>query len=103
VSLDDEVRAILHIIDTGVAGAVNICGPTRATANDLGRSLAREMHRPYWLPAPAWALRLVLGRNATESLLTSDAHVLPELLENAGFQFNHRTVDAAVRAAVAAR
>lgn len=103
MSLEDEVRAILHIIDRGISGPVNLCGPTAATANDIGRALATEMRRPFWLPAPRWALRLVLGQAATESLLTADAEVTPDVLLKGGFEFSHATAREAVRAAIAER
>lgn len=102
ISLDDEVRAIRHIIDGDLAGPVNLTGPTRATANDLGFALAVRMNRPYLLRAPAWAIRLALGADATESLLTNDMHVVPAALEASGFSFTHATVEDAVAAAVPA-
>lgn len=101
MSLEDEVRAILHVIDAEICGPVNLCGPAPATADEIGRSLARELHRPFWLPAPAWGLRLALGRAATESLLTVDADVRPEVLVRSGFAFVHATAESAVHAAVA--
>ncbi|MBM7462406.1 TIGR01777 family oxidoreductase [Microbacterium dextranolyticum] len=103
ISLDDEVRAIRHVIDARLDGPVNLTGPTRATANDLGFALARRMNRPYLVPAPEWGLKLVLGRDATEALLTNDTFVVPERLEASGFTFSHPTVEDAVAAAVPAR
>lgn len=100
ISLDDEVRAIRHVIDTGITGPVNLTGPTRATANDLGFALAVRRNRPFVLRAPVWAMRAVLGADATEALLTTDADVAPAVLEESGFVFRHRTVDEAVAAAV---
>lgn len=102
ISLADEVRAIRHVIDHQVTGPVNLTGPTRATANDLGFALARRMNRPYLLRAPEWAISLVLGRDATRSLLTSDMNVVPRVLEESGFTFRHTTVEDAVAAAVPA-
>lgn len=99
ISLDDEVRAIRHIIDEGIVGPVNLTGPTAATANDIGRALAQRLRRPFWLPAPAWALRLALG-DAAESLLLPDADVRPTVLEATGFRFTHRTAAEAVASAV---
>ncbi|BDV30244.1 TIGR01777 family oxidoreductase [Microbacterium terricola] len=101
ISLDDQVRAIRHVIDRGLTGPVNVTGPTRATANDIGFELARQLGRPYLLRAPEWALRRVLGADAAESLLTSDADVVPTALDGSGFTFTHPTVDAAVAAALA--
>lgn len=101
ISLEDEVRGILHIIDAKMTGPVNLCGPTPASADTIGRELARELHRPYWLPAPAWGLKLALGKDATESLLTSDADVRPTALLESGFEFTHLTAATAVHSAIA--
>lgn len=102
ISLEDEVRAIRHVIDTDLSGPVNLSGPTRATANDLGFALATRMNRPFVVPAPVWGMKLVLGADATEALLTSDAHVVPEALTASGFTFTYPTVSQAVAAAVPA-
>ena len=102
ISLDDEVRAIRHVIAAGLTGAVNLTGPTRATANDLGFALAVRMNRPFLLRAPVWGMKLVLGPDATESLLTTDAHVVPEVLQQSGFVFSHPTVEDAVASVVPA-
>jgi uncharacterized protein (TIGR01777 family) len=102
LTLDDEVAAIRHVIEHDISGPVNLTGPTRATANDLGFALARRMNRPYLLRAPAWAMRLVLGRDATDALLTSDMDVRPTVLERSGFRFGSTTVEQAVAATVPA-
>ncbi|PZU45885.1 MAG: TIGR01777 family protein [Microbacterium sp.] len=102
ISLDDEIRAIRHIIDGDLDGPVNLTGPERATANDLGFALARRMNRPFVVRAPAWGMKLVLGKDATEALLTSDMDVVPERLTASGFEFTHPRVEDAVAAAVPA-
>ncbi len=102
ISLDDVVGGIRHVLDRGLTGPVNLSGPTRATANDLGFALARRMNRPYALRAPVWGVKLILGRDATEGLLTTDADVAPAVLERTGFAFRHPTVDDAVADAVPA-
>lgn len=99
ISLDDEVRAIRHVIDEKLVGPVNLTGPTPASANDTGRALAERMHRPFWLPAPAWALHLGLG-DAADSLLLPDADVRPAVLARTGFRFRHETVQDAIAASV---
>lgn len=100
ISLTDEVRAIRHVIDRRITGPINLTGPELATANDIGRALAAQMHRPFWLKAPGFALRLVLGADATDSLLTADASVHPKVLTDTGFEFEHQTVQSAVEAAL---
>lgn len=100
IALADEVRAIRHVIDNGIVGPVNLAGPTPASANDIGRALASEMHRPFWLPVPELALKAALSRSAAESLLTADADVRPTVLAETGFSFTHPTAEDAVRAAL---
>lgn len=101
ISLTDEVRAIRHILETDLKGPVNLAGPVAASANQIGRTLAEIMHRPYLLPAPAWALRLGIGRDAADGLLLSDANVVPDKLLGSGFHFEHRTQEEAISAAMA--
>ena len=100
ISLDDEVRAIRHIVEKRTAGPVNLTGPAPATANDIGRALARRMGRPFWLPAPSFALRLALSAAAADSLLLADSDVRPTVLQRSGFSFRHETAADAVAAAV---
>lgn len=100
ISLEDEVRAIRHVIASDIAGPVNLSGPARATANDLGFALAVRMNRPFVVRAPVWGMKLVLGSDATEAILTADMNVVPVVLEDSGFTFRHPAVDDAVAAAV---
>ncbi|WP_371163706.1 DUF1731 domain-containing protein [Buchananella felis] len=100
ISLADEVGAILHVIDHRLTGPVNLCGPTPATANDVGRAVARLLRRPFWLPAPAFGLRMALGREAADALLLADANVRPRALLDSGFAFAHPTVSEAIQAAL---
>lgn len=99
ISLADEVRAIRHIIDQRIGGPINLAGPTPATATETGRALARAMRRPFFVPAPAFALKLALG-DAAKSLLLADACVSPSVLLDSGFEFRHTTVEAAIAAAL---
>lgn len=100
MSLDDEVRAIRHLIDAEISGPVNLCGPVQASENAIGRALARSLRRPYALPAPAWALRLGLGRDAADSLLLADAAATPRVLLESGFEFQHETAERAIAASL---
>ncbi|MEX2044781.1 MAG: TIGR01777 family oxidoreductase [Opitutus sp.] len=92
ISLDDAVRAILHILThPHCEGAYNLTAPEPVTNADFTRALAGVLHRPAVLPAPAWALRLALGRMADEALLAS-TRALPERLTREGFKFRHPEV-----------
>jgi len=104
ISLTDEVRGIRHVLDRvlagGLTGPVNLCGPEPASANEIGGELAHILRRPFLLPAPAFALRLVLGRDAADSLLLANARVTPAVLAETGFEFRTPTARQALAAAL---
>lgn len=102
VSLHDEAAALRHLaLKSQLEGPVNIVGPTPATADFIGRTLASRMHRPYWLPAPRWALRAVLA-DAGRDLLLADQAVASKLSSD-GFEFRDKSVANAIDAALATR
>jgi len=95
ISLDDEVSAIVHAIRSDLSGPVNLVGPTPATAGELIRTVARSIRRPYWLPAPSFALTTLLGEAARE-LLLADQLVRPAVLAGDGFTFRHASPESAL-------
>jgi uncharacterized protein (TIGR01777 family) len=99
ISLYDEAAAIRHLIDSGLSGPVNVVGPEPAPATIVMQELAEQLHRPYWLPAPAWALRTALA-DAGKDLLLADQDVSSQKLAADGFAFRDPTVEKAVLAAV---
>lgn len=101
VSLADEVGGLVHALRSDVSGPVNLVGPTPATAGELMRGLATRLHRPYWLPVPAFAVRAALGA-AGDDLLLVDQRIHPRVLEESGYVFAHRTVGQALDAALSA-
>lgn len=103
ISLEDEVRAILFLLDTSIAGPMNLVGPQPCRQRDLAHALGRAMHRPSAIRTPAWALRLGAGRERVDEALLSSQRMVPSVLEAAGFQFEHRSVEAAIEAALSGR
>lgn len=84
IGIRDEVRALRFLIDsTELSGPVNLTAPNPVTNRQATKALAEALHRPALLPAPAWALKLVLGEFSTEVLGSSQ--VLPAKLQDAGF------------------
>ena len=86
ITLEDEVRALLHLLDTPIVGPVNLVAPGICRNAEFVRSLARALRRPAVLSAPALALRAALGEMANGLLLAS-ARVRPARLEDSGFKF----------------
>lgn len=100
ISLRDEVAALTFLLDNEtLAGPVNLTGPTPVTNAEVTAAMGRVLHRPTLLPAPAFALKAVLGEFSTEVLGSS--RVIPSVLEAAGFRWQDPTIDSAIAAALA--
>jgi len=99
ISHRDEVRAIVHLIDSKIKGAVNLVGPNPARSVEVTRELARIMKRPHLFVIPTWAIGL-LGDAGRELLLASQK-IRATALEKDGFAFEHQTVAEALRWAIA--
>ncbi|MFP5331399.1 MAG: TIGR01777 family oxidoreductase [Acidimicrobiia bacterium] len=101
ITLEDEVRAILHILDDRrVAGPVNLASPAPVRNREFMHALSQAMSRPSWFPVPAFVLRAVLGSAAANSLLLESKKVVPTVLTDHGFEFRHPEIDHAMRVAV---
>ena len=80
-----------------VSGAINLTAPNPVTNAEFAQALGRAMHRPAFMPAPAFALRLMLGEMA-DGLLLSGQRAVPERPEQLGFAFRYSRVDDALAA-----
>jgi hypothetical protein len=97
VTLDDVLGAIRHALLTpGLSGPVNVAAPNPATNAAFTKALGRALSRPTLAPAPAFALRLVLGEMA-DALLLSSARLVPERLLRTGYTFRHPELEGALR------
>jgi len=100
VSLEDVVRAVRFALDTeSLSGPINVTAPNAVTNADFVRALARRLGRPSLVPAPAFAVRAILGEAADELLLAS-TRVKPARLLEAGFSFRHPALEEALDAAL---
>lgn len=98
ISLSDHVRALMFLLTHDVSGPVNLTGPEPVTNAQATKAMGAVLHRPTFLPAPAFGLRLVLGEFSAEPLRSQ--RILPNALQKAGFTFEHPTIEAAIRAAL---
>lgn len=103
ISLADQIAAIRFALEQpAVSGPVNFTAPEPVTNIEFTRQLARATGRPApWL-VPSFAMRLALGQLADEAILSSKRAV-PAALRAAGFEFEHPTLDVALRAALGSR
>lgn len=97
ITIDDEVGAILHLLDGDVAGPVNLTAPNPVTNASFAKTLGRVLNRPSRLPVPSFGPKLVLGSDRAEALLFDSIRVLPSALEAAGFRFGARELEDGLR------
>lgn len=96
IHIEDQVRLMLWCIENAnIAGPVNHVAPGEVTNAQFTNVLARQLKRPAFFHAPAFALRLLLRDMADEMLLASQ-RVQPAVALDHGFTFRHPELQSAV-------
>ena len=98
ISIDDHVRAMLHLIDAEVEGPVNMTAPNPVTNQQYTKALGRELGRPTLFPIPKLGPQLLFGKELVEALLYTSRRVVPRVLEGSGFTFRHPTIESCLAA-----
>jgi len=83
-----EIIAIIGfaLANATLSGPANAVAPSPVQNAEFTRILAKVLHRPALFPAPAFALRLVLGEMA-DALLLASQRVTPTKLQECGYRF----------------
>jgi uncharacterized protein (TIGR01777 family) len=92
----DWIEMVRWIVQTPEAeGTFNVTAPHPVTNREFARALGRSLKRPALLPAPGFALKVVLGEFAN-SVLTGQ-RVLPAHAQTLGYHFRYPEIDIAFR------
>jgi uncharacterized protein (TIGR01777 family) len=95
---DDWVELVRWAIEsTAIEGPLNATAPNPVPNADFARTLGRVLHRPAFMPAPAFAMRLILGEMA-DGLLLSGQRAIPAKAEHLGFRFGYPHLADALKA-----
>ena len=98
IALDDAIGAFHHALqDDRLRGPVNATAPQPVTSRELASTLGRVLRRPAIFPAPAFGVRLVMGREMAEETALGGARVLPERLLASSYAFRFRALEPALR------
>ena len=93
----DWIGLVRWTLQTAAAsGPINATAPNPVTNREFARALGRALHRPAFMPAPAFALRLMLGEMA-DALLLSGQRAVPAKAQRLGFTFGYTDVETALR------
>ncbi len=88
---DDLVSLLVFAAKTpSLSGPVNGTSPHPVSNAEFSKALGQAVHRPAFLPAPAFALRLAMGEMA--DIVLHSQYVLPAKATGAGFTFKFTSV-----------
>ncbi len=98
VALEDVVRIIRFVIEKdSVQGPINVVAPQPVTNAEFTRVLAHVLHRPAFFTVPPFVLRTLLGEMA-DGMILAGQRVVPQALQEAGYQFLYTDLSAALNA-----
>jgi uncharacterized protein (TIGR01777 family) len=96
IHVDDVASMILWALENkSVRGPLNAVNPEPVRNSDFTQIVARVLHRPSFLPSPAFALRLGLGE--LSHLMLDSARVLPAKALALGYRHRHPTLEDGLR------
>ena len=92
----DWLELVRFIVDTKtIEGAVNATAPHPVTNTAFSHALGRALHRPSFMRAPSFALRIMLGELA-DSVLTGQRAIPAKALAH-GYHFRYPEIEIAFR------
>jgi uncharacterized protein (TIGR01777 family) len=98
IHVDDWVGVVRRVLEASTAvGPINLTAPAPVTNAAFARALGRALHRPAFVPTPAFVLRLALGEMA-EALILGGQRALPDKAQALGYEFRYPTLDGALTA-----
>jgi hypothetical protein len=96
IHIEDVVRGIQFLLENEeMSGSYNLCAPEPVPYKEFSTAIGKVMGRPSFVPAPAFALKLVLGEAA--DLVLNGRRAVPKRLLDAGFTFTFSEAKAALR------
>lgn len=97
ISLGDAVRGLeICATNAALSGPVNLVAPNPVDNRTFSKTLGDIIRRPAIVPVPGFAIELMFGQMGRETVLASQ-HVVPKKLVAAGFEFEHPTLEDALR------
>ena len=99
VHMQDLAEAFIFLLQhTEISGAVNLCSPQPVRNSELGKAIGKVMHRPSFMPAPGFMIKLILGEFG--SVLLKGQRVIPRRLLDAGFKFKYPNIEDALKSII---
>jgi uncharacterized protein (TIGR01777 family) len=95
VHVADLARLYVHAAETtAIQGPMNAVAPHPVRNLEFTKALGRALHRPAFIPAPYFGLRLLFGEFA--QVLFASQRVIPRVALETGFEFQYPELAAAL-------
>jgi uncharacterized protein (TIGR01777 family) len=99
IHLDDIVGLFNFALNTAMLNEpINGAAPEIVTNAEFTRQLGKVLHRPAFLPVPAFALQLLFGEMSV--VLLGSSRVVPKAALAAGYQFRYPNLTPALESLV---
>lgn len=100
VHREDLCRAMLFLAENDrIHGPVDLTAPEPVKNKDLAKAIGKALHRPSFMPAPGFMIKLVLGEFG--SVILEGQRALPTELLRQGFVFRYPKIQDAVNQVLA--
>ena len=99
VHIKDLAEAFVFLLKhPEISGPVNVCSPNPVRNKDLAKALGRALHRPSFIPAPVFMVKLALGEFG--SIILEGQRVIPRKLLDSRFVFQYPDIEKALQSIV---
>jgi len=99
IHIKDLVEAFVFLIKhPEISSPVNLCSPNPVKNRDLAKALGKALHRPSFLPAPGFMIKLILGEFG--SVILEGQRVIPRRLLDHGFLFQYPDIGKALESLI---
>ncbi|HEX7365660.1 MAG TPA: DUF1731 domain-containing protein, partial [Pelobium sp.] len=97
IHLEDVSQMYIFCLENDyVKGAFNMSSPQPLTNASLTKAIAKQLHKPLWLPnVPAFALKLALGEMS--AVVLGSTKMSTQKIEEIGFKFTYPTIEKALQ------
>lgn len=90
IAREDVIRIIqFALTHEELSGVVNAVAPNPVTNAQFTDALGEALGRPTVATVPAFALKMMMGKEAAEQMLLASTRVIPKKLVDAGYQFRY--------------
>jgi uncharacterized protein (TIGR01777 family) len=86
---------VMALEDTRFSGPFNAVAPGPVRMAEASKAIGRVLHRPCWLPIPAFLVKLLIGESG--QVVVTGQHVQPQVLQKLEFPFQFPEINQALR------